>query len=194
LAMFVEAERTSSTVENGKIISQKPIAGARIDKNSVINVIVSAGPEIVPVEETPPVEEAKKTLPYYAGLNIDEVKRDIIKQKMKIGSVVYVENDKYGTDIVVKTEPEAGLSITEGSAVNLFVSSGVKYITVPSVLKLSKSSAISKIQNAGLKIDEIRNVTDVEYNFDIIIKQSPEANTKVKKGSGVTIWINTERD
>lgn len=195
LAIFVEAERTSPTEEKGKIISQNPIAGAKMEKNSVINVIVSAGPEIVPqVEEAPVVEEKKITLPYYAGLNADEVKREIIKLKLKIGSVVYVENEKYGTDIVVKTEPDAGVTVSEGSAVNLFLSSGVKYVTVPSVQNLSKSSAITKLQNAGLKISEIRNVTDVEYNFDIIIKQSPEAGTKVKKGSGVTVWINTERE
>lgn len=195
LGLFVEGEKPSSDEPKGNILSQSPMAGAMIEKNSVINVIISAGKEIT--EEVEPVkqpEEVRKiTMPHYIGLNIDDVQRQIIDLGLKIGEVNYEESEKYGQDVVVKTVPPSGTEIAEGAYVNIFVSKGVGNVSVPDVFRLSKSSAISKIKAAGLIVKATNYTTDVEYPFDIVIRQDPAAGSKVKKGSGVTIWINTER-
>ncbi|MEO0281381.1 MAG: PASTA domain-containing protein, partial [candidate division WOR-3 bacterium] len=64
----------------------------------------------------------------------------------------------------------------------------------PNVNSLTKDDAKLKITNAGLFVEEIIYITDVEYPFDIVIKQQPAAGTKVKKGTGVKVWINKERE
>lgn len=190
LSLFVESEKVSEK-EKGMILSQSPIAGTKLTKNSVVNVIVSSGQEKIDTIK----QETEKliTLPYLIGLNIDEVKREIINLGLKIGEVKYVDNENYRTDVVVSTDPVGGSKIPEGSAVNLTVSKGVATVIVPNVNSLSKDDARNKINSSGLFISEIFYVTDVEYPFDIVIKQEPPSGTRVKKGTGVKIWINRER-
>lgn len=197
MALFIESEKVSNDVPKGNIITQSPMAGAQVDEGTVINVIISAGPEIV--EEPPVVEKEKETveikkvtLPHYAGLNIDDVQRNIIELNLKIGDIKYIENDKYPKDAVVKTEPSSGLDIAERSEIIIYVSKGVGEVTVPDVYRLSKSGAINKLQKAGLKLSQTHYTTDIEYPFDIVIRQSPKAGSKVSKDTGVEIWINTE--
>lgn len=131
-------------------------------------------------------------LPHFAGLNLDDVQRNIISLNLKIGDIKYIESDKYPKDAVIRTEPSSGLELAEKSAITLYVSKGMGEVTVPDVKRLSKSAAIAKIQKAGLKIEQAHYITDIEYPFDIVIKQNPKAGTKVSKESGVSIWINTE--
>ncbi|MEJ5307098.1 MAG: PASTA domain-containing protein [candidate division WOR-3 bacterium] len=191
LNLFVESEKMSDK-EKGTILSQSPFAGTSVMKNSVINVVISSGKEIV--EQSKIDSQKLVTLPYFVGLNIDEVKREIINLGLKIGDVKYVDDEKYRTDVVVSTDPVGGVKIPAGSAVNLNVSKGVVNVVVPNVNSLTKDDAKLKITNAGLFVEEIIYVTDVEYPFDIVIKQQPAPGTKVKKGTGVKIWINKERE
>jgi len=191
LNLFVESEKVSEK-DKGVILSQSPLAGTNVVKNSVVNVVVSAGKENV---ESVTLDTQKiVTLPYFIGLNVDEVKREIINLGLKIGDVKYVDDDKYRADVVVSTDPVGGARIPSGSAVNLNVSKGVTTVVVPNVNSLTKEDARAKINNAGLLVEEIIYVTDVEYPFDIVIKQQPASGTKVKKGTGVKIWINRERE
>lgn len=195
LPVFIESEKVSDE-KKGTILSQSPMTGAEVDENTVINVIISAGPAI---EEEPVVEKEEEAeeiktviLSHYAGLNIDDVQRDIISKGLKIGNVEYTENDKYPADAVIRTMPESGSEIAEGSSINIYVSKGVGSITVPDVYRSSRSSAISKIKNAGLYVEQTYYTTNIEYPFDIVIRQQPKAGAKVKKGSGVKIWLNVE--
>ena len=193
LLLYVESEKTSSTVGKGTILSQNPIAGAMIEKNSVVNVVISAGPEIVAPIDTQPSKPKLILIPYFTGLNIDEVKREIVKLKLKIGSTNYIDNGKYRTDVVISTEPEGGSEVPDGSSINLTVSKGVVSVVMPNVNNLTKSDAVDKIKSAGLTVQEVINITDIELPFDIVIRQSPEPGSKIKKGTGVKIWMNTER-
>lgn len=196
MALFIESEKISNDVPKGNIIAQSPIAGAEVDKGTVINVVISAGPEIVeempPKEEKETVEIKRVTLPHYAGLNIDDVQRNIIELNLKIGDINYIENENYPKDAVVKTEPSSGMQIAEQSEIIIYVSKGAGEVTVPDVYRLSKSGAINKLQKAGLKLSQTHYTTDIEYPFDIVIRQSPKAGSKVSKDTGVEIWINTE--
>jgi|GEM_PF-782145 serine/threonine-protein kinase len=193
LLLYVESEKTSETAAKGIILSQSPIAGAMADKNSAVNVVISAGSEIIVPVDTQAQEAKLILVPYFAGLNVDEVKREIIKLRLKIGSTVYVDNEKYRTDVVVSTEPEGGAEVPEGSSINITISKGTVSVVMPNVNNLTKSDAIDKIKSAGLTVQEIINITDIELPFDIVIKQSVEPGAKVKKGTGVKIWMNTER-
>ncbi len=193
LVVFVESEKTSDRPKN-TIISQSPLPGAMVEKNSVINVVISAGPEIVEEKEPEPkqTELKKVVLPHYAGLNIDDVQRDIIRLNLRIGDIKYIENDKYAADVVIKTLPVSGSEIAEHSSVDIYVSKGIGSVIVPNVFRLSKYNAISKIRNAGLTVSQTYYTTSEEYPFDIVIRQEPKAGSRVKKGSDVKIWINRE--
>ena len=194
LLLYVESEKTSDTSSKGTILSQSPLAGTMVEKNTAVNVVISAGPEIsAPPADTQTSQPKLVLVPYFAGLNVDEVKREIVKLRLKIGSVNYIDNEKYRTDVVVSTEPDGGAELPEGSSVNITVSKGAVSVVMPNVNSLTKSDAVDKIKSAGLTVQEVINITDVEMPFDIVIKQSPEAGTKVKKGTGVKIWMNTER-
>ncbi|MGE3062501.1 MAG: PASTA domain-containing protein [bacterium] len=195
LSLYVESEKTNDTAEKGIILSQNPIAGAMVEKGSAVNVVISAGKEIEPLVpvDTMPKEEKMVLLPYFTGLNVDEVKREIVKLRLKIGSISYIDNEKYRTDVVVLTSPEGGIELPEGSSINLTVSKGTVSVVMPNVNSLTKSDAVDKIKSAGLVVEEVVNITDTELPFDIVVKQSPEPGTKIKKGTGVKIWMNTER-
>ncbi|MBE5924151.1 MAG: PASTA domain-containing protein [Lachnospiraceae bacterium] len=103
--------QTSETVPEGSVISQSVEAGSQVESGSVVEVVVSSG------------EKQKVTI---ANV-LDKSEEDAIKALEEQGFVVnvsYEESSLIAKGNVIRTNPQVGESVEEGSEIELVVSSG----------------------------------------------------------------------
>ncbi len=189
LNIIVENKRESNTMPENYILTQDPLPGVPVNKGDVIKVTVSAGSTVKPKE---PAEKEEITIPYMRGLTQAEAEDKIVSMGLVIGDITYRTSSTVSPGRVIQTDPPGGTNIIKGSAVNITVAKQESKVTVPRLYGKSIARARQLLANQGLTLGSINRVTDIDKPFDIIIGQSPAAGKKVKKGSSVSITVNSE--
>lgn len=181
---FSVVYEANSTVKQGLIVAQDPIAGSSrmIVKDGIdVELTVSSGIQMTEVPDVVnlPYKEAEIQIQQY-GLNVE----------------IRMENsDSVTADFVIETEPAAGSSVSSGSTIELVVSSGpaIVYSTVPNVIGMSKGQALMELQQSGLICtdSEITYVSSKEEEDGRVIWQNYSSGTSVEKDTKVYIQIGT---
>ncbi|WP_439565752.1 Stk1 family PASTA domain-containing Ser/Thr kinase [Microcella sp.] len=127
----------SETVPEGQIISTDPPAGITVAPGQIIEVIVSAGPELIEV-------------PSLSLLTLAEAQALLIERGLTLGTVTAENSSSIGKDIVLRSDPEAGTEMREGDPVNIVVSTGL--VLVPDVRTLQIGEASSQLTAIGLQV------------------------------------------
>ncbi len=168
-------EAASSTVEEGKIISQTPEEGEKLKKGETIKIVVSKGPETT-------------ELPSFIGKKISEA-RDMA---LNIGITLNEEMQNSTTveeGYVIGQATNEGELVKSGDTVTIYVSSGAKKTKVPYVIGMDEGTANATLVNASLKAN-ITYVSDEEKENGKVISQSKEANEEVAEGTTIDITVN----
>ncbi len=96
-------------VPSGRVISQTPLAGTRIEREeSEVSIVISLGSEQV-------------EMPSLTGLNYDAAVELIMQNGLRIGSVDYEIDRTHAKDTVVRQSPAAGDTIVRGESVKLWL-------------------------------------------------------------------------
>jgi serine/threonine-protein kinase len=107
----VQAETQVDPANEGRVLSQVPVAGATIEADGEVQLTVAVGAELVPVPDlrnkTP--QEAFQLLAA-AGL--------------QLGTVTQENDPVVPVGLIIRQDPAAGVAVNQGTAVNYVVSSG----------------------------------------------------------------------
>ncbi len=167
----------SDSVEEGKVISQKPEEGSNYDKekNSPVKLTVSKGIKVV-------------KMPKVVGMDIETATAELKKYELEVKeekeeSVTVEEN------YVIRQEVDEGKEIPAGTEVTLYVSKGPKKITVESVEDLDVEEAKKKLTEAGLEVNVI-TTEDTSKTNGVVLKQNLEPGTVVSEGTKITLTVN----
>ncbi|MCI5971531.1 MAG: Stk1 family PASTA domain-containing Ser/Thr kinase [Anaerococcus sp.] len=95
----------------------------------------------------------------------------------------------------LKIWPLALLALILVGAVYHFMSRPkVDVLEVPTVINLSQEMAVKELEKRGLKANISRTEESDDYDKGKVMKQDPEANTEVKKGTTVNLVISAGRE
>lgn len=94
---------------------------------------------------------------------------------------------------VIRTVPAAGVGVTVGQEVTLYVSTGAETTLVPPVEGLSEADARASIEAAGLKVGQITSRSVPGKAEGTVISSSPLAEESVIVGSTVNLVTATGR-
>ena len=174
-AEFDETYDSSSAA--GTIIRQTPGAGRTVKEKQKVTLTVSLGTEYVTVPETKNMDadDAKQTL-LDKGLRV--TKKPIVDATVATGAVAY-------------TEPAAGETVEGGSTVIMYVSreEAQTEAVVPSLNGRTIEEAREEIKNRLISLSVVEQAS--EQPAGTVINQYPEAGTKVRVGSGITVYVST---
>jgi serine/threonine-protein kinase len=131
-------EESSATVAKGLVTRTDPSAGALFIGNGKIQIFISSGPKLV-------------SAPQLKGLNLAEATAEIIKSGFALGEVKSVFHESALGEVFDYLGAD-GTKIPETSKINIWVSLG----SIPMVAGLDQEIAVTAIEAAGLKINEIR--------------------------------------
>lgn len=168
-------DQASATVQKGLVISSNPAQGNNVAANTLVTLYVSTGaaPVAVPDVEGKQANLAQTTL-------------------QNAGFQVAVQTDTTSTEpsgTVVNQSPVGGTKVAPGSKVTIFVSGGV---TVPNVVGVPASSAVTLLQNDGFKVNQVTAAGPASAAPGTVWQQSPNANTPAAGGSTVNIYIQPQ--
>ena len=158
------------TIPEGEIIKTDKNNGDILEQGNVITVTLSRGNLKMPNFDT--MIEFKEWADKY-GIMYEE--KHEFSDKVPIGEIIGFSYD-------------VGDTIRNGDSISVTISDG-KQVEVPNVVGQSKSSAISKLEGAGLKY----NVSTKYHNSvakNTVISQSISAGSKVGAGTTVSIIVS----
>nr|WP_246582944.1 Stk1 family PASTA domain-containing Ser/Thr kinase [Clostridium simiarum] len=139
---------------------------------------------------TKPKQEAKElTVPKIMGLSKEEAKKVLEDGKLKMEVVGTDKSDKpEGT--VIDSNPKEGEVAKEGDIVRVIVSGGVPTIKVPDLKGVDLKDAKDILATYNLEVGNIDSAFSDTVAKDSIIKQDPEADKQVEKGTKVNLVIS----
>jgi eukaryotic-like serine/threonine-protein kinase len=167
--------QSSSSVEEGLVISTNPAAGIEVQHGSPVTVYVSSGPQEASVPEVTGESQAAAT----AALAAAGLKETVVKRE--------VAEPSAGT--VISQSPASGTSLKVGSSVTIVVAQALKQATVPSLVGQSEAQAIATLTGADLTSKTVQRTVTEPAKVGIVVQQSPAAGHKLSKGGEVTIAI-----
>ncbi len=171
------SQKTSTTVDEGLVISQTPSGGKTADKSSTVDLVVSSGSGTV-------------TVPDLSNMTADEANTALTAVGLTGTRGTDANSDTVNSGKVMSQSPAANTSVAKGTAVTYVISKGSSNVSVPDVTGKTQSSATSTLTNAGFQV----SVGTSEYSSSVdsgsVISQSPSGGSMVAKGSTVTIVIS----
>ena len=170
LSVGAVSNQFDKTVAAGTVIDQNPNGGARADRGSSVDLVVSGGKVLVRV-------------PRLTGLSEDEATQRIVDAKLK-AQVVEACNTGRTNNEVMSQDPAAGEEVAEGSTVTITVNRAPK---IPQVVGQTEAQATKTLEDLGLTVKVLKVVSPGKR--DRVIDQSPEAGQRACKGDTVTITV-----
>ena len=165
-------EQWHESVPEGEIISVSPEPGSPLKRDAAVSVVVSKGPEPIPV-------------PSVTGQPADAA----VKAIEAAGLTSARSDDAYSTSVpkgaVISQSPADG-ALTRGQTVTITVSKGPEMVSVPDVKGLTEAEATAKLKAAGLEVKVQKFFGGI---LDEVTASRPGGGASAPKGSTVTILV-----
>ncbi|MEA1904027.1 MAG: Stk1 family PASTA domain-containing Ser/Thr kinase [Actinomycetota bacterium] len=163
--------------EADTVMEQSPAAGVEVGTGTPVNLVVSSGPEIIP-------------LPDLTGMT----ERDAVTALTDLGlkfSVTEEFDDEVPAGEVISTEPAAGVEVLSGDTILLVVSLGLEPVEVPNLLNLTEAQATAILEDLGLVINVSNSTQPVadQSQDGLIVDQIPAAGNTASRGDIITVTL-----
>lgn len=173
LSIGTITETFNPKVALGKVISSDPKVGTSVGPNTVVNLVISKGPELL-------------VLNSYVGKSGDQALTELTNSGF-VASTTYAYSDTVAIGAVISQKPDAkGGTAPKGTKVALVVSQGSESVFIPNVYSFTEAKATAMLQDLDLVVivknigtHAVKTVTDI----------SPKVGTQVNRGSKVTITV-----
>lgn len=116
-------------------------------------------------------------VPETSGYELSQARKAITGAGLKIGDVIEADSTSVEAGKVIRTNPDSGESIKEGTAIDIYVSTGQGSITLKDYTGQNYEDAIEDLtQNYGIDRSQIEVVRETSsyYEEGEVISQSPE--------------------
>ena len=162
----------SDEVDQGRVMEQSPEEGEVVASDSEVDLVVSAGSEMVTMPDVLGQSERDATAQLSElGLNVDPVLQ---------------ESDE-AAGIVVNTDPRPATDVQAGSTVTIYVSTGPA--EVPNVVGMKEDAATARLVDAGFEVD-VSYDDETPSEPGTVLRQDPQGSSEAPRGSTVRIVVS----
>ncbi len=163
----------NSEIPKGFVISTSPTSGSSVKRDTPVNLIVSKGIEQV-------------ALASYVGKSGEQALNELTEAGFDVESG-YAFSETTPELAVVSQNPAGGATANKGSKVSILISKGPRYTFIPkTIITMEANAGKAVLESLGLKVKVI-SIGNAKKK--VIKKVSPAVNTKVLRGSLVTITV-----
>ena len=187
LVFEIASEEYNKDVPEGFVISQKAEddlgdftttpQNKKVKEGSKVLVKISKGQE-------------KTTVPNVEGKEKEEAIKMLEDAKLQVEVIEETSKTvKEGYVISQETEPDSEAFAGDTVKIHVSTGTGIKQVTVISVIGQDEATAKSNLENLGLKVNVSYN-TDESKGNGVVLEQSIDANKTVDEGTTITITVN----
>ena len=178
----IESKVYNNQFDKDRIIEQKIRPNTKIQKGSVVQVVVSAGPE-------PKV----KTMENLVGLDEDQAKKFLINTQGISEERILIRREASATvaaGVIIKTEPVENTQLTDGQTIYLTVSTGpaVQTARMPSVVGQNVELAKKLLSASGFANIVVEEVESSKPQGEVLY-QSVAAQTESPTDTNIILRI-----
>ncbi len=166
----------SDTIAANHVIRQNPLAGTKVAKDSLIELVVSNGKPLVGLMD-------------YRGYSLLDAQRTLQAQGFAVTVVRRYDNS--AKDNVIDQTPKPGAKVRQASRITLVVSNGATMIGVPDFVGMSVEKARAAAAHSGVRLDVSQQSAVAGVPADTIASQNPAAGTQTQKGGAVFAVVST---
>ncbi|WP_294187089.1 Stk1 family PASTA domain-containing Ser/Thr kinase [uncultured Clostridium sp.] len=128
-------------------------------------------------------------VPNIVGKLTDDVKNQVEQLGLKL-EVKSTEKSDELENTILEIDPKAGTKVKKGSVINAIVSAGEEQIEMPDLRTYERTNIEKKLKAENLNNYEITEEYSDEVEKGYLIKQSPDAGTKVSKNTEIKIIVS----
>lgn len=173
LSVGTVTESFSEVIPKGFVISTSPKTGASVKRDSTINLTISKGIEQI-------------MLTSYLGQSGEQALNELTQAGFDV-EAKYVFNESIPELAVISQNPAGGLTTNKGGKVIILISKGSRFTYIPkTIITMDAIAGKELLESLGLKVNVI---TIGNAKKKTIKKVSPAVNSKVNRGSVVTITV-----
>ena len=160
----------------GTVMEQSPKAGEKRKQRSLIILTICKGAEL-------------KGVPEVVGMSLSKAENTLLNAGFKVGKLTkkHVEGQRIGA--VLAQSPKAMDKAPKGSGIDLVINEGDK--PVPNLIGKPIAEAKRLLEQAGLKLGEVKEVNDHSAVKNVVLASNPNAGTKIGAGDAVSISVAT---
>ena len=163
----------NSDIPKGYVISSTPIAGTSVKRDATVDLIVSKGIEQV-------------ALASYLGKSGEQALNELTQAGFNV-EAGYAFSETVPELAVISQNPAGGATANKGGKVSILISKGPRYTYIPkTIITMEANAAKATLESLGLKV---KVVSIGSAKKKVVKKVSPTVNTKVLRGSLVTITV-----
>jgi serine/threonine-protein kinase len=163
----------NSEIPKGFVISSTPASGSSVKRDSKVNLIISKGIEQV-------------ALVSYVGKSGEQALNELTEAGFNV-EPGYAFSETTPELAVISQSPEGGVSANKGGTVKILISKGPRYTFIPkTIITMEAGAGKAMLESLGLKV---KVVSIGSAKKKVVKKVSPAVNTKVLRGSLVTITV-----
>lgn len=166
----------NAEIAEGNVVSSQPVAATTVDRDTVVQLVVSKGRERY---EVPPL----------TGIAVAEAKLLLGTVKLIVGDVTKVYDETVKTGVILASDPGEGTVLEPGDRVDLRVSKGPAPIPVPPVAGRTQADALVSLDAAGFA-----TATTLVYSDSVpagsVVSTAPGAGALLQRGSRVTVSVS----
>lgn len=173
LAVGTITEVFNSDIPKGYVISSTPISGTSVKRDATVDLIVSKGIEQV-------------ALASYLGKSGEQALNELTQAGFNV-EAGYAFSETVPELAVISQNPAGGATANKGGKVSILISKGPRYTYIPkTIITMEANAAKATLESLGLKV---KVVSIGSAKKKVVKKVSPAVNTKVLRGSLVTITV-----
>ena len=163
----------NSEIPKGFVISTSPSSGSSVKRDTKVNLIVSKGIEQVALVD-------------YVGKSGEQALNELTEAGFDV-EPGYAFSETTPELAVVSQNPAGGATANKGAKVSILISKGPRYTFIPkTIITMEANAGKAVLESLGLKV---KVVSIGNAKKKVIKKVSPAVNTKVLRGSLVTITV-----
>ncbi len=166
----------SSTVARGLVVDQVPKPKGQLRRGTDAQVIVSRGPDRVPV-------------PDFTGKRLTTVRRDVHKLGLELRTTK-ANDEVVPKGSIVSQNPDPGTILSGGDVVKVVVSEGPLIRTVPAVNGMALEGALFTIGKAGLALGTVSQSDSTTVPADGVISTDPAQGALAPRDTPINVVVS----
>lgn len=134
------------------------------------------------------VSSSSRIIPNLVNVSSERAQDDLAG--LDLSSKIVIEtSSEVAEGNVIRTDPEAGVSVEEGSTVTLYVSAGEETVVMPKIEGMALSDATNALKAAGLELGTVIQRNDKALAANTVISASEKAETELDPGTVINLVV-----